>query len=66
MKEYKEISQSEVPSTVRFDVPGSLGGQIVEVAYGGFRRSEHDHGDPYMRVTDQSAGKVKFFRLKKA
>lgn len=52
--EYVEIRESEVPARVRFDVPGRLQGQIVEIAYGGWSRGEHDEGDPYQRVTDRS------------
>lgn len=51
---YAPIEANKVPSDVVWNVPGRLAGQIVEVAYGGFGRSEKDDGDPYRRVTDQS------------
>lgn len=59
---YTRIPQSQVPPTVRFDVPARCGGQIVEVAYGGFGRHAHDSGDPYKRITDQSDGEVTYYK----
>ena len=50
------IDASQIPDDVRFDIPRRNQGQIVLVAYGGYSRGEHDEGDPYMRVVDQSEG----------
>jgi len=69
MKTYVEIKRSEVPGGVRFDVPRRNQGQIVEIAYGGFARSEHDEGDPYKRETDRSLPaeqRTKFYKLRTA
>lgn len=54
--EYVECQESEIPAGVRFDVPRANQGQIVEEAYGGFSRCEHDYGDPYYRYHDRGAG----------
>lgn len=64
---YVEISESEIPAGVRFDVPGRNQGQVIEVAYGGFNRASHDAGDPYKKVTDRSvpvgrASRVTYYR----
>ncbi len=59
---YTKIEESQVPAGVRFDVPRHNQGQIVEVAYGGFDRSEHGNGDPYKRVTDRSDRSVAFYK----
>ncbi len=62
---YVECSESDVPAGVRFDVPGSNQGQIVEVAYGAVgSRYEAGEGDPWQRVTDRSDGKVTYYRRK--
>jgi len=53
---YVRCNESDVPERVRFDVPRANQGQIVEIAYGGFGRYEHDVGDPYKRVIDRSIG----------
>jgi hypothetical protein len=53
---YKRITSDQLPKGVRFDVPPQNQGQAIEVAYGGFARSEHCDGDPYRRVTDRSIG----------
>ena len=53
---YVPIDASQIPDDVRFDIPRRNQGQIVLVAYGGDSRGEHDEGDPYMRVVDQSEG----------
>lgn len=65
---YQEISAEKVPAKVRFDVPRRCQGQMVEVAYGGFSRGEHGHGDLYMRITNYSIapnkpGHVTFYKL---
>lgn len=62
MSKYIKCSKSEIPGSVRFDVPGPNQGQIVEVAYGGFGRAEHGPGDPYKRVTDLSDRSVEYYR----
>jgi hypothetical protein len=61
---YVEISETEIPGQVRFDVPVRNLGQMVEVAYGGFGRAAHDDGDVYKRVHDQSIGPraIRYFR----
>lgn len=64
---YEPLHASKLPVGVRFDVPGRNQGQIVEIAYGGFSRYAHDHGDPYQRITDLSlpegaAGRVRYLR----
>lgn len=51
---YTPIAESQIPDGVRFDVPGDCQGQTIEVAYGGFSRTEHGEGAPYRRVHDQS------------
>lgn len=51
---YASIKERDVPTGVRFDTPARNQGQIVERAYGGFRKGEHDDDDPYMRVVDRS------------
>lgn len=56
MSRYILIQHHEVPGNVRFDVPPQNAGQAIEVAYGGFSRGTHCHGDPYKRVTDRSVG----------
>lgn len=53
---YTKIDEGALPRGVRFDVPRRNQGQIIEVAYGGFRRAEHDEGDPFKRVTDNGLG----------
>ena len=63
MKKYIPCSRADIPANVRFDTPRRNMGQIVEVSYGGFGAAEHDDGDPYMRVTDRSAGTTEFFAL---
>lgn len=62
---YIRCTLNEIPDGVRFDVTMRNQGQIVEIAYGGFGRAEHDAGDPYKRVTDHSDGSVTYFRLVK-
>lgn len=57
---YVQIDPSLIPDKVRFDVPRRNQGQTVEVAYGGFDRSEHDEGDMYERITDRSTGGIKY------
>ncbi len=52
--DYEVIDQASIPDAVRFDVPGRHQGQIVEYAFGGVGRYEHDDGAPFMRVTDRS------------
>ena len=51
---YVKITADKIPDGVRFDVPQRNGGQIIEVAYGGFGRAEHDEGDKFMRIHDRS------------
>jgi hypothetical protein len=52
--DYEVIDLASIPAAVRFDVPGRYQGQIVEYAFGGFGRYEHDDDAPFMRVTDRS------------
>ena len=67
-KTYSEVSASDVPSDIVWDVPRRNQGQIVEVAYSrgipAHRRVNHaaDHGDPWKRVTDGSDRSVRYFR----
>ena len=63
---YERCAEAEVPDGVRFDVPRRNQGQIVEVAYGGFDQAEHDVGDPYKRVHDQSDRSTTYYRLRRA
>lgn len=56
MTTYIEISADMVEPGVRFDVERARQGQMVEVAYGGHRRSEHCEGDEYKRVVDHGVG----------
>lgn len=63
---YLPCAAEVVPASIRFDVPGHLAGQTVEVAYGTRGRAEAGYGDPYKRVVDRSDGSVKYFvRAKK-
>mgnify|MGYP001578250302 CR=1 FL=1 len=66
MTKYQQVQKHEVPNAVRFDVPLRNQGQIIEIAYGGFGRAEHDDGDPYKRVHDRSDGTITYYRLAKA
>lgn len=59
---YVPVSDSDIPSAVRFDVPGCNQGQHIEIAFGGFSTGEHDIGDPYKRVTDEMR-RVSYYRL---
>lgn len=62
--QYIQIDESQLPDNVRFDVPRRHQGQMIEVAYGGFDRSEHDVGDLYKRERDLSTGgfKARYFK----
>jgi hypothetical protein len=64
---YERINAKEIPTAVRFDVPRPNQGQIIEVAYGGFSRYEHDDGAEYMRRLDRSIGPdaYEYYRLAK-
>lgn len=53
---YQKIGANQLPAAVRFDVPAPNQGQIIEVAYGGFDRTEHGEGAAYKRVIDYSVG----------
>jgi hypothetical protein len=53
---YVAIPAAALPPGVRFDVPPQHQGQHIEVAYGGFARHAHCHGDLYKRVHDRSLG----------
>lgn len=61
MIEYIPCNESDIPSGVRFDTPRINQGQMVTESYGGFDRSEHDYGAPYMRITDASDRTTKYF-----
>lgn len=50
---YRKIG-NVISEKVRFDVPESNRGQIVEKSFGGFKQSPHDIGDLYYRVVDRS------------
>ena len=65
MRRYKPIPESEVPSGLRFDIPRSNQGQIVEHSYADFprRASEAGSGSRYKRVYDRSDRSVAFYRL---
>ena len=56
MPRYIQCTENEVPEDVRFHVSGRNQGQMIEVAYGTFGRSEAGPGDPYKRVHDRSIG----------
>lgn len=58
---YIPCNVSDIPSGVRFDTPRVNQGQIVTTSYGGFDRSEHDHGDPYMRIADAGDRTEQYF-----
>jgi hypothetical protein len=69
--DYQPIQSAQIPPGVRFDVPRRNQGQIIEVAYGGFGRSEHDDGDLYRRVFDQSEppgspDRVRYYKRKRS
>ena len=51
---YIECRYVTIPADVRFDTPTRNQGQMIEVSYGGFCRSEHDDGDIYKRVVDRT------------
>jgi hypothetical protein len=51
---YIPCKLSDIPKGVRFDVPRSCQGQIVEISYGTFGRAEAGPGDPFMCRKDQS------------
>lgn len=59
---YVPCRETDIPDGVRFDVPRKHQGQIVEIAYGGFDRGEHGHGDPYKRSHDQSDRTTAYWR----
>lgn len=61
--DYVRCQESEIPAGVRFDVPRFFQGQIVQIAYGGFERSPHGPGSPYLYRKDQSTGIVEYYRL---
>ena len=63
MAKYTQINESDVPSGVRFDVPRRHQGQIIEVAYGGWGRYEHDDGAEYKREIDRSDRSAAYYRL---
>lgn len=64
---YVPCSLAAIPADVTFHVPGANGGQIVEYAYGAIGRSEHDEGDPWMRVVDRSVSpEPRYYRLEVA
>lgn len=56
------IPHWEVPTRVRFDTPGHLQGQIVEVSYGTFGRDEACTLDPYKNVLDHSDRSSRTYR----
>ena len=64
---YVEISKTDVPGDIQFDVTGRNQGQIVEVAYGGrdpHPRGEYSAGEPFKRVIDTSEGRTPtYYRL---
>lgn len=64
---YVVIAKADIPPGVRFDIPRRNQGQIIEIAYGGFSRAEHDDGDPYMSIRDWGIGPdaVHYYRLVK-
>ena len=62
MTEYVECDIYDIPDGVRFDIPRHLQGQMVTISYGGFGRSEHGRGDPYMSRHDASSGEFQLYR----
>lgn len=61
---YVECRAEDIPAAVSFTVPRRNGGQMIEVAYGGFGRAEHDAGDPFKRVENRAAGPgYRYYRL---
>lgn len=58
--EYTEISEADVPETIRFYAQGSAQGQICETEYGRpvqvAAGDAYTDGAPYMRYRDQSEG----------
>ena len=62
---YEQIDPASIPANVRFDVPRRFQGRMVEVAFGGFGRQEHDAGDPFKRITDKHDQTVRYYRLVK-
>ena len=61
MTKYTRCDERDIPAAVRFDVPGRNQGQMIEVAYGGLDRGEHDYGDPFKRIKDEN-GRVTYYR----
>jgi len=63
--EYRVIPEAEVPSSLRFDVPGQRQGQIVEYAYADWPVPKHEscEGAQYMRRTDRSDRSITFYKL---
>lgn len=59
---YEPIAEREVPLNVRFDVPRRNQGQMIEIAYGGTGRYEHDDGDAYKRIFDASDRITTYYR----
>ena len=61
---YMQVDPKSIPAGVRFDIPGRNGGQMIEVAYGDFSRSEHGWGDRWRRVRNLSVGSdTRYYRL---
>lgn len=57
------IPYYEVPTGMRFDTPRIRQGQIVEVSFGTFGRSEaSESSSEYMRISDGSDGSVRYYR----
>lgn len=60
---YVSVDPSVIPSDVRFDIPKRFSGATVLFAFGGFSKNEHDIGNLYLRVIDQSDDSVTYYCL---
>lgn len=63
---YAPCVEADIPAGVQFTTPRRNQGQIVEVSYGGFGRSEFGFGDPYRHRIDRSDGSSEYARWVKA
>ena len=61
--EYREVPQSAVPASLRWDVPPHRQGQTVEVAFAApGSRAQAGEGDEWMRRHDRSDSTTTYYR----
>lgn len=53
---------TSIPTGVRWDVPPTNQGQIVEYAYATAEGDEAGEGAEFLRVTDTAAGEIRYYR----